>query len=293
MGVRDKTVLGRVARLFGMARPVFRTLEMHVAHGCNLSCESCSHYSNHAHAGIVSLEEADRWMSLWSRRVWVGEFTLLGGEPTIHPELPRFVGLVRRHLPQARIKIISNGFFLHRHPKLPAVLAADGNARLVVSVHHDSTEYQERLEPIFALLTDWRRDHGIAVEIKPSQKMWTRRYEGFGDGMLPFEDGDQRASWETCPARYCKQLHNGRVWKCAPLAYLPMQKAKYRLSEKWDPYLAYRPLEPGCSRAELKAFAALEDEAACGMCSAKPRPFELPVPLRGRKMPVAVVPLSV
>ncbi len=25
------------------------------------------------------------------------------------------------------------------------------------------------------------------------------------------------------------------------LAYLPMQKAKYRLSDKWDPYLAYQP----------------------------------------------------
>jgi len=292
MGFRDRTVSGRVARLFGMARPVFQTLEMHVAHGCNLTCESCSHYSNHAHAGIVSVEEADRWMRPWSRRVAVGEFTLLGGEPTIHPELPRFVGLVRRHWPQAHIKIISNGFFLHRHPTLPAVLAADGNAHLVVSIHHDSAEYRERLEPIFALLAEWRRDHRVRVEMRPSQKMWTRRYQGFGDGMLPFEDGDHRASWQACPARYCKQLHDGRIWKCAPLAYLPMQKTKYRLSEKWDPYLAYRPLEPGCSRAELKTFSALEDEAACGMCSSEPRRFELPVPLRGAKKPVNAVPLS-
>ena len=62
-----------------------------------------------------------------------------------------------------------------------------------------------------------------------------------------------------------------------------MQKAKYRLSEKWDSYLAYEPLEPDCSAADLKAFAALEDEAACGMCPAKERLFELPVPLRRPK----------
>jgi rubredoxin len=98
--------------------------------------------------------------------------------------------------------------------------------------------------------------------------------------MQPFEDGDPRASWDICPARHCKQLLDGRIWKCAPLAYLPMQKAKYRLSEKWDTYLGYKPLEPDCSRAELRAFAALEDEAACGMCAAKKRLFELPVPLR-------------
>jgi hypothetical protein len=163
---------------------------------------------------------------------------------------------------------------------LPAILAADPDARLVISVHHDAEEYLDRLKPVFALLEEWRRDHGVDARIRPAHKNWTRRYEGFGDGMLPFEDGDPRASWEICPARHCKQLLDGRIWKCAPLAYLPMQKAKYRLSEKWDPYLGYKPLEPDCSRSELLAFAALEDDAACGMCPAKERLFELPVPLR-------------
>ena len=264
-------------------RPVFRKLELHVAHGCNLACESCSHYSNHGHAGTVSLEEADRWMALWSGRVAVNRFSLLGGEPTIHPHLPGFVGLVRRHWPKTQIEIVSNGFFLHRHPSLPAVLAADPYARLIISVHHDSDEYQGRLKPVFALLKAWRRDHGLVANIRPAAKNWTRRYEGFGDAMLPFEDGDARKSWEICPARYCKQLLDGQIWKCAPLAYLPMQKARYRLSEKWDPYLTYEPLEPNCSDAELKAFAALEDEAACAMCPARQRPFELPVPLRRPK----------
>jgi MoaA/NifB/PqqE/SkfB family radical SAM enzyme len=264
-------------------RPAFRKLELHVAHGCNLACESCSHYSNHGHAGTVSVEEADRWMGLWSRRVSVDRFALLGGEPTIHPQLPRFVGLVRRHWPQAQIEIVSNGFFLHRHPSLPSVLAADPDARLIISVHHDSEEYQARLKPVFALLEDWKREHGVAVRIRPAARNWTRRYEGFGDAMLPFEDSDPRASWEICPARHCKQLLDGRIWKCAPLAYLPMQKARYRLSGKWDPYLAYKALDPSCPDAELEAFAALEDEAACGMCPAKERLFELPVPLRRPK----------
>ena len=276
-------IVERVGRLFRRKRPVLRVLELHVAHGCNLRCESCSHYSNHGHSGLVSLEEADRWMGLWSRRVSVKLFNLLGGEPTIHPELPRFVGLVRRHWPCAQIVIISNGFFLHRHPTLPAVLAADANASLAISVHHDSIEYRDKLKPVFALLEEWRRDHGVVANIRPSSKNWTRRYEGFGDSMLPFEDGAPRVSWEICPARQCKQLHDGRLWKCAPLAYLPMQKAKYRLSEKWDPYLDYRPLEPDCSRSQLQAFAALEDEAACGMCSASKRSFELPTPLRQPK----------
>jgi hypothetical protein len=276
-------ILKRMALFLRAKRPVFRNLELHVAHGCNLSCESCSHYSNHGHAGTVSLEDAEQWMKLWSRRVSVKRFTLLGGEPSIHPRLPDFVGLVRRHWPDTRIEIISNGFFLHRHPTLPGILAADANNKLIVSVHHDSDEYRERLRPIFELLETWQREHKLRVDIRPSDKNWTRRYEGFGGAMLPFEDGDPRASWEICPARHCKQLHDGQIWKCAPLAYLPMQKAKYQLSGKWDPYLAYRPLDPDCSDAELRAFAALEDEQACGMCAARPRLFELPNPLHRQR----------
>lgn len=266
--------------LLRLGRPTFRKLELHVAHGCNLACESCSHYSNHGHSGTVSVDEADRWMGLWSKRVAVERFALLGGEPTIHPHLPDFIALVRRHWPTTEIEIVSNGFFLHRHPSLPAALAADRDARLIISVHHESEEYQERLKPVFALLEQWRRDHGVVAKIRPASKHWSRRYEGFGDAMLPFEDGETRKSWEICPARFCKQILDGRIWKCAPLAYLPMQKARYRLSEKWDPYLAYKPLEPECSDAELRAFAAIEDESACGMCPATQRFFELPVPLR-------------
>lgn len=254
-------------------------LELHVTHACNLTCESCSHYSNHGHRGHVRLSEAAHWMSLWSRRFTVGQFRLLGGEPTIHPELPAFVGLVRRHWRSARIRIVTNGFFLHRHPGLPATLAADGHADIAVSVHHDAPEYRERLKPIFDLLAAWQQDHGITVDIRESHGNWTRRYHGFGPTMLPYQDGLPRRSWEICPAKYCKQLFQGRLWKCAPLAYLQLQKAKYDLSEKWDPYLAYLPLNSSCSDRELDQFIAQEDEPACAMCSAERRRLTLPVPL--------------
>ena len=255
-------------------------LELHVTHTCNLACDSCSHYSNHGHAGNLDLAEADRWMGAWSDRLIVEEFNLLGGEPTIHPGLSEFVVLARRHWPMVRIRIITNGFFLHRHPDLPLVLAADGNTDLALSVHHDGTEYAERLRPIFDLLETWQRDHGTKFHIWPSHQGWTRRYLGFGDAMLPFEDGRPRQSWEICPARHCKQLYEGKLWKCAPLAYLGLQKAKYRLSDKWDPYLRYAPLDANCTDDELDGFLALENEAACSMCSAEPRRFSLPDPIR-------------
>ena len=256
-----------------------RHLEMHLTHACNLACESCSHYSNQGHRGVVSLEEAERWLAPWSGRLAPHTFSMLGGEPSTHPQLPAFVELCRRHWPKAHLRLVSNGFFLHRHPDLPKVLQRDPDACLYLSIHHDSPEYRQRLEPILELLDRWVRDYGIRVHHYESWRHWTRRYTGEGAAMEPFDDGDPRQSWEHCPARYCPQVFEGRLWKCGPLAYLQLQERRYGLSPSWEAYRRYRPLEAGCSDAELAAFFAREEESVCGLCPANPERFELPMPL--------------
>src|SRR5262245_1788839 len=140
-------------------------LELHVTHACNLACESCSHYSNHNHHGHLSLSDADRWMSAWSSRASVDEFHLLGGEPTIHPDLTDFVRLVRRHWPETIIRIRTNGFFLHRHSDLPELLAADRRVIVGLAVHHDSAEYRERLRATFDLIEHWRTEFANVVGV--------------------------------------------------------------------------------------------------------------------------------
>ena len=260
---------------------VMENLEMHVVHSCNLTCESCSHYSNQGHKGIVSLDEADRWMKLWNGRLSPRRLSLLGGEPTIHPNLTEFVALARKNWPHAHLRLVTNGFFLHRHPKLPMILRDDPNHMIYLSVHHSSAEYKAKLAPIMALLEGWVRHYGIQAWTYESHHYWTRRYKGFGADMEPYEDQQPRKSWENCPARYARQLYDGMLWKCAPLAYLPLQNAKYSLPEKWQPYLQYRALMPDCTEGELNAFFDREEESFCGMCPARPEQMALPLPLRG------------
>jgi hypothetical protein len=266
-----------LARIIGVRS--IRNLEIHLAHSCNLTCESCSHYSNQGHKGIVSLEEAEQWMKLWNRRVSPSTFSLLGGEPTIHPELAEFVALARRNWPKAHLRLVTNGFFLHRHPDLPLVLQNDPDACIYLSIHHDAPEYQEKIRPILELLDGWVRQFGIRVKLNKSLKKWTRRYKGVGAAMEPYQDGQPRRSWEVCRAKYCPQLFEGKIWKCAALAYLRMQDAKHHLSEKWTPYLHYHPLEPDCTDEQLNEFFDREEEFYCGMCPAKREQFVLPVPL--------------
>ena len=63
-------------------------LEYHLAHGCNLSCQQCSHYSNFRLAGkLPTPDDARREYSLWSHRIQPRRFALLGGEPLLNPHL--------------------------------------------------------------------------------------------------------------------------------------------------------------------------------------------------------------
>jgi hypothetical protein len=152
----------------------------------------------------------------------------------------------------------------------------DPNACLYLSIHHPSPEYQEKIRPVRTLLEAWKRKFGIRVEVYQSYGTWTRRYKGFGSAMEPFADGQPRRSWENCVGRHAKQLFEGKLWKCPPLAYLRLQHAKYNLSDKWKRYLKYEPLQPDCTDEELLAFLSREEEPCCNMCSASPQRFELP-----------------
>ena len=256
-------------------------LQLHVAHACNLSCDFCTHYSNHGHKGIVSLEQAREWLDGWKHRLNPHEFVLLGGEPTVHPQLAEFVSLSREAWPNTEIRLITNGFFLDRHPDLPRVLAEVKNSLLVLSIHHDSPEYLEKVEPAIRLVRQWEQEHDFRAEIRSSDQEWMRLYQGSGSDTEPFDDGDPRTSWKNCVTRHCTQLFEGKLWKCPPLAYLRLQKEKYGagFSSGWDPYLKYEGLAPSVSDAELQAFTARKAESYCGMCPAQVHTFPVANPL--------------
>lgn len=263
-------------------------LESHVAFGCNLTCESCAHYSNHAHAGNITPAELERQIALWNRKIIPKSFRLLGGEPTLNKDLLDLIRVARQGWPApgpdgagpvgTDMDLITNGLRLARFPELPALLKQT-DCRLVISIHHASPEYKSVVRPVKALVKGWIAEHGIRVQWRRSYRNWTRRYHGYGSAMKPFQDGDQRRSWTNCVARHCVQLLDGKLWKCPAVAYLPMQHAKYQLSAEWQPYLQYEALGADATLPEIAAFLAREDEPWCQMCPADPPPLDKPNPL--------------
>ncbi len=243
-------------------------LDFHITHNCNLTCESCSDFTNHGHSRMISLEEGKRWIGNWNNRIQPKQFIILGGEPTLHKDLIDFLYLSREMWGNTYIKLTTNGFFLHNHEGLGEAIK-ENNINLSLSIHSKSKDYVNRIKDNLKLCLKWKNELGINVSVNTTHEYWTQIYKGYGENILPFEDNDAEASWNNCFMEgTCFQLHEGMIWKCPPIAYLPLMAKKYELSKKWDPYLKYNPLKPNCSHDDIVEFFNRKSENICRMCPA-------------------------
>lgn len=255
------------------------TLEIHIANACNLTCESCSHFSNNGHKGILTLEEFENWCAPWTGKVTPKHFRLLGGEPTINPHLTRMLLRAHKLWPNSKICLTTNGFFLDRHPDIYAVLEKIGG-EMTLTKHDFTPEYEEKYARFKAAVLEGRQKHKFNLNLEISYERWSRRHKGEGASVMPFNDGDPKKAFKNCACRKCHQLFRGKIWKCPPIAYLHLQKEKFpAISPDWDPYLTYEPLDPSATQMQTLKFFTTRTESICAMCPVAPERFDKRSPL--------------
>ncbi|WP_413206468.1 hypothetical protein [Rhodospirillum sp. A1_3_36] len=245
-------------------------LEMDIAHLCNLQCQGCMHYSNYTLPGIVPFERGGQWLRDWAERVRPSEFTMLGGEPLLNPEVTDYVEQAAHLWPEARRLLVSNGLRLAQNPGLLNALSAT-ETTLRITIHRDDSAYLDKLAPHVRLALEARDAGRIRLELIRSDSYWYKTYQGEGEAMRPFTDGAPHASWSSCFNKLCKTLRDGALWKCPPLAFLPLAAAKLNLAavREWWPYLTYQPLPLEADDTALIRFFTEEEVSACAMCPAK------------------------
>jgi len=92
--------------------PGERNVFLHILTACNLSCHHC--YINPAQHGTITLDIAtiEAWLALLFAPGKDNNLVLLGGEPTLHPDLARAVHTARR-LGYGSVTIDTNGYLFH------------------------------------------------------------------------------------------------------------------------------------------------------------------------------------
>lgn len=92
-------------------QPGERNVFLHLLTGCNLSCRHC--YINPAQHGsnMLDRDTACRWMRLFARPDEPTNLILLGGEPTLHPDLADIIRSAKEMC--YSVTVDSNGFLFH------------------------------------------------------------------------------------------------------------------------------------------------------------------------------------
>ncbi|MCE3017455.1 MAG: radical SAM protein [Pirellula sp.] len=249
-------------------------LEFHAAHACNLYCAQCSHYSNFHAGGIVSVEDARANFEAWQGRLGPKQIAILGGEPTLNPDLIQIIELARSAFPDSSGLFVTNGFFLDRHPDLPRALL-DNGFRMDVSQHGNSPAYRKQFTEVLQRLAEWRAAYSaLKITVRESHKGWRQQYRMIDGKPMPF-DSSPRAAWKICLQRSCTQLFKGHLWKCPALAYFATMERKLRLEAipAWQLFRDYKACPPTASDNEVREFFATREILQCGLCPACKIPF--------------------
>lgn len=84
----------------------------HLLTRCNLRCRHCYINPDQHGRNTLDLETIDRWLILFARRHPSANLILLGGEPTLHPDLPTVVQRSKQ-IGYGSVTIDTNGYLFH------------------------------------------------------------------------------------------------------------------------------------------------------------------------------------
>lgn len=249
-------------------------LEYHVTNSCNLSCEGCSHYTNILKGHTKDPEDLDVNLGAWSKILEIPEFNLLGGEPFINKKLLSFCEVARKHLEDCNIVIYTNGLLLEKIPDVDfyGSVLAKYNIQIQLTYHSLNSEYRQSIQKNIDILKSWTKNYKIKITYKDGVTSWTKRYKNNEDGTIsPFDHKDPDKSWEICTCKYCPMLIEDKIYKCAPIAYLPYMKSVNKTSPEFDQYLNYQPISHKDSIEKINAFfnKNFQPEDICNMCPSK------------------------
>jgi len=89
-----------------------RNIFFHILTGCNLACSHCYINPEQHGTGTVSLKTIRRWLKLFFDPAKENNIIFLGGEPTLHPDLPDGIKIANQ-LGYHSVTVDTNGFLFH------------------------------------------------------------------------------------------------------------------------------------------------------------------------------------
>jgi hypothetical protein len=249
-------------------------VEFYITNECNLACTNCNRFNDHNFRGHYYWKDCAEEIEKWSHRIDAEVFTIIGGEPSLHPELEIWVANLRRLWPNTMIQIQTNG--VNDYHRRMYDLQDQYRVSWCVSVHSKKMDAKLRsqwdpdeklrnnLDP--TKFSPWR----VSAVVIDNTKFTTSTVIPQGD-RFGVHNSEPAVAFDNCTMRYSHTMFQGKLYKCPVTAVLPAFKQQHtvEMSTAQQALLdRYQPLNADCTDAELEAFALQRDHAIeqCALC---------------------------
>lgn len=235
---------------YGSILPELDQIEYHVVDHCNLNCAGCAHFSNLVKEPVFAdfeqfSKDVARLKELFDH---ISTFFLLGGEPFLNPELPKYIYELRRMLPYTQITVVSNGLLVLTLKADLIKTFTDTGAKLSISNYNCLDT-----EKIRTFLDETGVDYEIRFNRDYFAKYLTRsRAEDIGD------------VFKKCPNHKCHFLGKGKVATCGQPFYIKYFNAQF--NEEFSDGGAISLYEDGIDGNEILKRMAVPMET-CRNCT--------------------------
>lgn len=217
---RVKQVLRAIAMLGGpiewvasncWRRTTLMNFEVSLAEHCNLNCVGCSHFSPLAEPILADFDEVSRDFQRMSQLLKgkVQYIHLMGGEPLLHPDLIRFLGMARGCFSKGEIDLVTNGLGLLNQPEEFWRACRKHGITITPTKYPIPLDYDQ--------IEKRAEKYGVAFRYydggKATKTMLRYAYDLEGKQNC-------RSSFVHCYMGVgCFQLYHGRLYPCASIPY--------------------------------------------------------------------------
>lgn len=201
----------------------FKYFEVHLTEHCNLNCQSCFHFSPLAkeeYTDIATFENDFKRLALLSNGR-IESFSLMGGEPLLHPECTSFFEMARKYFPSAYIQLVTNGILLKEQPEKFWASMQKNNIVLRPTKYPIDIDWQE-IEEIAS-------KYNIKIEYFNDIKI-SHKIPICINGML-----DSAKNYEKCGCKKCYILSKGKIYPCSVAANIHHFINYYKLKMENSP----------------------------------------------------------
>ena len=252
-------------------------LEFYITNVCNLTCENCRSFNNHRFSGIYKFDQ--NAISQWSKKLDLAHFSILGGEPNLHPHLEQWMLGLRKAWPNAVAELITNGTHLSKVKGLHNMLA-EYNYELQISVHGKNLREliakeiflafgELKIQKIENNKIWFRTDKGVLIDLQNNEHLQEIL---FIDNDFNLHHSDPAKAHANCMHKSCHHMIDNKIYKCSVVGLLP--EFLKQQGKSTDHLISYHGID--VHSVSKQTIASLSDPIPhCAICPESPKSIHL------------------